>query len=410
MSNQQVIVHPTAFQEAYESDPSRLNEAVDQSISEAAEGDNLERARLLAAWNNAMREFHACERGRFVMASPQNGIASRLQTLLVERSRENNYVSLVKPARTVSTSSGDVQLPEVLEVKFDNDDWWGWLSMSWRLIFKPKKHAWIAPPLQPEKIEDDAAIAIFSDWGSGLYGAPPIANSVAKLERCDVALHLGDTYYSGGDDEIRDRLVADWPKRNSKTVNRALNGNHEMYSGGHGYFKALAAAPFNQPASCFAMQNSKWLLICLDTAYIDFDLDPSQVEWATKLCNAAAGRKVILFSHHQPVSQLDKQGPKLQTALHDLLEGQRIYAWLFGHEHRVVIYEPHSKWGLKARLIGHGGFPEFRDNVPGSGGGELHFVQLGAKPNAPAAELLDGPNRFIADSLRTLRVIAPTGS
>jgi len=398
MSDQQVIVQPAAFQEAYQRDPGRLDETVDRSIDKAVgENESLQRARLVAAWNNAMGEFHGSDKGRFVMSSPQNGIASRLQTLLVQKSKEKGYVQQVKPAETVSTPNGDVYFPEILEVKFDNDDWWGWLSMSWKLIFKPTKHDWVEPPTRPEEIEDDAKIAIFSDWGSGLYGAPPIANSVAKLDRCDVALHLGDTYYSGSDDEIRDRLVGDWPKCSSKTVSRTLNGNHEMYSGGQGYFSALFSAPFKQPASCFAMQNSKWLLICLDTAYVDFDLDPAQVDWATKLIDSSGGRKVILFSHHQPFSQMDSQGPNLQAALHGLLDQQRIYAWYFGHEHRLMIYEPHSQWGVRARLVGHGGFPEFRDTVEGCGGDEIHFVHLGAKPYAPAAELLDGPNEYISD-------------
>lgn len=399
MTPQQVIVQPGALQEAYQSDPARLDEAVNQSIEAAVSPDNsVQRARLVAAWNNAMGELQRSDKGRFVMSSPQNGIASRLQTLLVQRSRERNYVRQVQQPRTVSTAKGDVELPEILEVKFDNDDWWGWISMSWKLVFKPKKHPWIAPLPDPEKIEDDARIAIFSDWGSGLYGARPIANSIAKLDRCDVALHLGDTYYSGADDEVHDRLIADWPQRNNKTVNRTLNGNHEMYSGGQGYFTALAAPPFNQSASCFAMQNSNWLLICLDTAYVDFNLDESQVAWATRLIDAAGTRKVILFSHHQPFSQLDKQGANLQAALHDLLYRQRIYAWFFGHEHRLAIYEPHRAWGVKARLVGHGAFPEFRDKVEGCGGDELHFVKLPAKPHVPAAELLDGPNKYIQDN------------
>ena len=45
---------------------------------------------------------------------------------------------------------------------------------------------------------------------------------------------------------------------------------------------------------------------------------------------------MILFSHHQPFSQLDKQGPKIIAAMGDALL-QRVHAWFFGHEHRCVI-------------------------------------------------------------------------
>ena len=393
-----VIVPSARIQEAYEKDPSRIEEAVQQGADQEADGDALERARLLAAWNNGMGQLRADDKGATVLSSPQNALASRVQTLLAQKSLELKKVRVAHPAQTVSTPGGQVQLPEILEVKFDNEDFWGWLKMSWKLIFKLERHPWIAPRAAPETIADDASIAIFSDWGTALYGAPVIARSVTALNRCDVALHLGDTYYSGADDEIRDRLVGDWPKVAAKTVSRILNGNHEMYSGGKGYFNALAQRPFLQLASAFAMQNKKWLLICLDTAYVDFDLDQAQVAWVESLlAGAREDQKVILFSHHQPYSQLDSQGPKIQTALADILNSQRIYAWFFGHEHRLVLYEPHTLWGVRARCVGNGGFPAFRDDLPGGSGQTTKWIGLPAKPGVPAAEVLDGPNPFITD-------------
>jgi hypothetical protein len=224
-------------------------------------------------------------------------------------------------------------------------------------------------------------------------------------------MHLGDTYYSGGDDEIRTRLLDAFPQASDSVIRRALNGNHEMYSGGKGYF--AAALPFlKQSASCFAYQNAHWLLIGLDTAYVDHALDgvdksgvnrTGQVAWMTKIIQKAGNRKVILFSHHQPYSQLDKQGPKLVQGMGDpLLE--RIYAWYWGHEHRCVIYKPHSKYGLRGRCIGHGGFPEFRDTFDGNGRGPAEYrwvtlppKQISADDTVPSAEVLDGANKFIDD-------------
>jgi hypothetical protein len=169
-----------------------------------------------------------------------------------------------------------------------------------------------------------------------------------------------------------------------------------MYSGGKGYFDALGIF-FKQPASCLAMQNSKWILVCLDTAYEDFDVERSQIDWLKAIVNSAKARKLILFSHHQPFSQLDAQGPNLQTALNDLLNHQRIHAWFWGHEHRLVLYDAHSQWGFKGRCVGHGGFPAFRDSVKGAGGNLYNWVDLPSKPYVPAAKLLDGPNLWIAD-------------
>jgi hypothetical protein len=43
------------------------------------------------------------------------------------------------------------------------------------------------------------------------------------------------------------------------------------------------------------------------------------VAWLKRIVTAAGSqRKLILFSHHQPFSQLDAQGPNLQVALADL--------------------------------------------------------------------------------------------
>ena len=256
-----------------------------------------------------------------------------------------------------------------------------------------QKHPWLPPPGAPDIIADDAKIAMFSDWGTGLYGAPIVRDTIKNLPRCDVALHLGDTYYSGTDDEIKNRLIGDWPTR-AKTVNRALNGNHEMYSGGKGYFDALTSF-FGQSSSCFALQNAHWLILGLDTSYNDFEIDGAQVGWVKRMVAAAGTRHVILCSHHQPFSILDDQGPKIQAALSELLDKQRIAAWFWGHEHRLVVYEPHHKWGVKGRCVGHGGFPSFRDSDVGAGGNVYKWIHMHSRPHAPEALLLDGPNFWV---------------
>jgi len=146
------------------------------------------------------------------------------------------------------------------------------------------------------------------------------------------------------------------------------------------------------------MQNANWILICLDTAYKDFDLDSAQVRWLQSVVSAAGSRKLILFSHHQPFSQLDDQGPNLQKALAELLSKQRIHAWFWGHEHRLVLYEPHSKWGFKGRCIGNGGFPAFRDGLVTPPPDTYTWVDLPAQPSGvPAAKVLDGQNFWVVE-------------
>jgi hypothetical protein len=399
------VVTYAAFLEAFQQDPGQIHDAVEKAAARVANGDPVMQQKLVAEWNNAIGALTKSAKpglaleqsGGGVMHTPQNDMAARIQSMLVQQATAKGQVGTLHPAATVATPHGESFAPAVLFVKFDNDDIAGWLGMLPELIFKPPKAAWIEPSPVPEPIPDDARIAVFGDWGTGLYGAPAIAQSIVGLDRCDVVLHVGDTYYSGEDTEVHDRLVGDWPKRPAPTVNRSLNGNHEMYSGGKGYFQALADF-FHQSASCFAMQNANWILVGLDTAYNDFDLDAKQVAWLEAIVAGAGTRKLILFSHHQPFSQLDDQGPKLQVALTNLLKGQRIHAWYWGHEHRLVIYDPHPVWGFKGRCIGNGGFPSLRDDLPGVGGDIYQFIKLAPQPFAPSATLLDGPNFWITQA------------
>ncbi len=398
----QAVVPYATFQEAFAEDPGRLHDAVEAATAQAAGGDPGEQQRFLAAWNDAMGALSKDAKpamakgsdGAAILRTPQNALASRVQSLLLKQAAAAGQTGTIQLPQTVKTPTGESFTPGVLFVKFDNADVAGWLQMVPELIFKPPKAAWIDPPAVPQTIPDDARIAVFGDWGTGLYGAPAIAKTIEGLDRCDVVLHVGDTYYSGEDGEVGARLVGNWPKRPAGTLNRSLNGNHEMYSGGNGYFQALRDF-FRQPASCFAMQNSKWILVCLDTSYKDFDLDEKQVAWLKTMVDSAGTRKLILFSHHQPFSQLDDQGPKLQAALTDLLSKQRIHAWFWGHEHRLVLYDAHSLWGFKGRCIGHGGFPAFRDDFANARGSLYQFLTLPAQPHVPKAQLLDGPNFWI---------------
>lgn len=398
----QTVVPYATFQEAYLSNPDKMNNAVQAAANQAAGGDPQEKQRLIAGWHSAIDALSKdakpvlkrVDHGNGILHTPQNELASRLQTLLAKQATAAGQVETIQQRQTIAIPTGDSFTLGVLSVKFDNDDIAGWLLMAPELIFKPPKADWIDPPPLPQSIPDNARIAVFADWGTGLYGAPAISKCIEELDRCDVVLHLGDTYYSGESDEIRDRLVGNWPTRPPGTINRALNGNHEMYSGGKGYFEALSGF-FQQPASCFALQNAGWILVCIDTAYQDFDLDSKQVEWVKSIVSAAGNRKLILFSHHQPFSQLDDQGPTLQVALGDLLNSQRIHAWFWGHEHRLVLYDPHPIWGFKGRCIGHGGFPGFRDDLPDAHGNVYQWLILPAQPHVPGARLLDGPNFWI---------------
>ena len=197
-------------------------------------------------------------------------------------------------------------------------DWlrWMWSLTDW--VDRKEAHPLLRPATaQADQLSGDFTLAMAADWGTGLYGAPKIADAMRKMSaarKFDVLMHLGDVYYAGTKAEVQERFLALWPT-DAGNVNRALNGNHEMYLGGFGYFQQILPA-LKQSCWYFALQNEQWVLVGLDTAYVDHDMDTTQVAWLNLILQQAEvpakKRKAVFFSHQQPFSRLDTQGPKLQ--------------------------------------------------------------------------------------------------
>jgi hypothetical protein len=321
---------------------------------------------------------------------------------------QNREISLIQSELARQAAIGRQGLPSGgLEAKFGTGitggDVWGWFKSTFDWVDRSEAHAIVRPPnaqatdLRPD-FQDKFRVAMFGDWGTGLYGAPKIVHQIEKNGPFDLLLHLGDVYYAGTVDEVQERLVDPWPK-NAGKISRTLNGNHEMYSGGYGYFD-VALPAFKQPSSYFALQNDNWLLIALDTAYVDHDVDQTQVGWLNTVVSGAGRRKVVLFSHQQLFSRLDTQGPKIEKALRALLKARIIKAWYWGHEHQCVLYDPHIEYGLSARCLGNSGIPEPRKDLVKNAvteklTGNLAWKRLAKTHESPSCLVLDGPNRYI---------------
>jgi hypothetical protein len=360
----------------------KFNEAVDRSPEGLDDIPPIELATLRARIPSAIAVLRGEQTRHGVMFSPGHQLASLMQSMVIENATD------LRP------------LPdgETLEAVFDTHDW-RWIRTLWHMLKDTKKKfPWQKPPSNPESVPQfgkSARLAVFGDWGTGLYGAPIIAKTIADSKRAfDIILHLGDVYYSGTEGEFKDRFTAIWPGKEG-AISRSLNGNHEMYSGGRPYFNTIQRAPFRQESTYFAYSNEDWIIACLDTAYEDHDLTQDQVDWLNNIAADAKNRKIVLFSHHQPFSLLSQQGPKLQAKLKNLLEGKKIFAWYWGHEHECVIYDRHQSWNMYGRCVGHAGMPEFR---PGTLGGVVPNRQLRrfeATSDSPGALVLDGPNPYI---------------
>jgi hypothetical protein len=207
------------------------------------------------------------------------------------------------------------------------------------------------------QVEDNVTIALVGDWGTGGDQAQAVGAQIVAANP-DYIVHLGDVYYAGQDDEVHSRFLDGFPKPPGLKRRFGLNGNHEMYSGGHAYFETVLPE-FGQPASYFNLSNQNWRIIGLDTGYVDADLNQPQMEWlAAQLADDSV--KTILLTHHQPFSVFDPVSDALVKKLAPFLAAGKIYAWFWGHEHKCIVHDSSPKFGnVLGRCIGHGALPSF---------------------------------------------------
>jgi Calcineurin-like phosphoesterase len=254
------------------------------------------------------------------------------------------------------------------------------------------------------ELPDRVRVILVSDWGTGREAAATVS---ASMRRCiDSAttpvhvVHLGDTYYSGTPIEGREHILDHWPVRpeeKDSIGSWCLNGNHDMYSGGHGYFETVLAderfhrqrGASGDATSWFTLRSGAWSLVGLDTAWNDH----LPFEWklghlhggqAQEVASVAADRdrRMLLLSHHQLFATGDDSGvgSRIADALESTLRTREVDVWFWGHEHDCLAYDRHEHVE-SAFAIGHGAVPtrasehtdpdwvrwRFTGSVPGEG-------------------------------------------
>jgi hypothetical protein len=234
-------------------------------------------------------------------------------------------------------------------------------------------------PAPPAALAEDARVILVGDWGTGLPGAVAVGRQMrAQLDRaggrqCHV-IHLGDVYYSGWREEYESRFLPFWPVASADegTASWALNGNHDAYSGGHGYFGFLLRderfrghrVPGDgeyDTSSHFSLENEHWQVLGLDTGYLDHDLAGDQAAWVTG--RLGGDRRTMLLTHHQPLSAYEQVGAQLGERLRPAADEHPIDAWFWGHEHRCAVYaESPASYLRFGSCVGHGGVPNLLPN------------------------------------------------
>lgn len=227
------------------------------------------------------------------------------------------------------------------------------------------------PPIIP--IADEVKIALFGDFGAGIWegnnAAQKIKNKIISLNT-DYAIHIGDVYYAGTEEECKKNLIDFWPT--AKGGNFTLNGNHEMLDGGEAYFKTVLTNKIfetQQKNSYFALENSNWLIVCLDSAffadvknlYADGKIDPQQIDFLKKL--KTKNKNCIVVTHHHPLTM---NGENYTDLFHQVkvVLGSQIKYWYYGHRHHAAVYKQIN--GINFRLSGNAALPYGYSSLLGS--------------------------------------------
>ncbi|AXC10648.1 hypothetical protein ACPOL_1300 [Acidisarcina polymorpha] len=257
------------------------------------------------------------------------------------------------------------------------DPFWELLSGTVWLENLLHKHPFPPGAPNPVLIPDVVTIAMVSDFGTGNFGAgdspsTKISKFIPRLNP-HITIHLGDVYYAGTSAEQSSRFTSIWPRGSFGSF--ALNSNHDMYCGGGPYFNEVVGGPvfntYQSPYSFFALENSNWMIIGLDSAYhadvltlyLDGSLgDSAQLPFLRSLAQRAAqeNKKVILLTHHNGIPETGIQSPiplRLSTEVSSAFEGTVPPAyWFWGHVHAGIAYKPLAN-GTLCRCIGHGALP-----------------------------------------------------
>jgi hypothetical protein len=284
---------------------------------------------------------------------------------------------------------------------FDTGDIWPWITNWIKATFQTdieglfvpadKKHSLPTYPATGERGHYDLTgmlapdgsirIALAGDWATGTDVSQQIADSMVSTSP-ELTIHLGDIYYVGQESEVRQNCLGEdtptykgvfWRKGTKGSF--ALNGNHEMYSGGNAYFDDFlntlgipGSADQKQLSSYFCLETPVWRVLAIDTGYNadtlsgDCKLEQSLLDWVHQVIDPVHNRKpTALLSHHQWFSGFgDGDYGKPADQIAPFLEDQEI-VWLWGHEHRLAVYykykSPDNRLTAYARCIGHGGMP-----------------------------------------------------
>ncbi len=235
-------------------------------------------------------------------------------------------------------------------------------------------------------LDANTRLAIIGDWGTGGDVATNLLRQVKNFSP-DVLLHLGDVYYAGTQFEQQNNFLDICRGVLGNIPLYSMCGNHDMYSGGSGYYWLVDQ--LGQQASYFCLQNANWQFLAMDTGHNDNDpltvatnmtslvMDGTpndgawhEENWLLDKINGGitGGKKTVLLSHHQlfspfgPVGSVNGQAyaynPNLRATFQAVMA--QIAWWFWGHEHTLAVFDPYMNL-QRGRCVGASAVPVFTD-------------------------------------------------
>jgi hypothetical protein len=220
---------------------------------------------------------------------PRDAALSVVQTVVEEQIRKRHPERLVDGSEDWIVATQEVSDAD----SEDSNDFTGtdpgWVTETAKAVIArlwQGTHKFLETETPPAaKLGDRARVILISDWATGGVAAEAVADIArAEIESADDRdvhlVHLGDIYYTGDEEEVHKRFLDPWPVKpgeEDRYRSWALIGNHEMYSGAHGYYKTLLADPRfagqrteeGEPISYFSLSNRHWQILGTDTASDD---------------------------------------------------------------------------------------------------------------------------------------------
>ncbi len=267
--------------------------------------------------------------------------------------------------------------------KFEHSDWLGWAIFDAKSIFRSKKAKFRWADQYPSEFtyelksnnNSPIEIALFSDFGTGLYHSKYIAKHITE-GNYPYAMHLGDVYYAGRKSEFKKHFRD--PLKNMLENNTELfmlNSNHEMHSGGKYYFKFLdwKKEKFGQlqEGSHFILENKNYMIVGIDTDYHKDHRYPKRElqNWLRE--NLSRGKQenkinILLSADHPYKFNKDEFTELYDKDLTGITDAGLVDLWFWGNTHYCGLFERTKRTPFIGCCIGHGGFPYAKRDMPSS--------------------------------------------